>query len=96
MKNLLLATTFLVAITTNGFAKETLFSAPSKTDFTISGKHEFNYQTWSDDAANTGGANDTKMTNTSTITIKAKTKFRVILSFINMQANIDIKIGYVY
>ena len=74
MKNLLLATTFLVAITTNGFAKETLFSAPSKTDFTISGKHEFNYQTWSDDAANTGGANDTKMTNTSTITIKAKTK----------------------
>ena len=64
----------MVALTTSVFAKETLFSHPSKTDFTISGKHEFNYQLWNDDIANTGGANDTQMTNDTTITIKAKTK----------------------
>ena len=71
MKKILLATTCLVALTTSVFAKETLFSHPSNTD-TLSGKHEFNYQTWNDDIANTGGANDTQMTNDTTITMKLK------------------------
>ena len=72
MKKILLATTCLVALTTSVFAKETLFT-PFKYRF-HNGKHEFNYQTWNDDIANTGGANDTQMTNDTTITIKAKTK----------------------
>jgi len=62
MKKFLLATTCLVALTTSAFA-----------DITISGKTEFNYQVWNDDIANTGGANDSLMTNDTTITIKAKT-----------------------
>ena len=64
MKKLLLATSCLVALSTSALAAE----------FTISGKHEFNYQAWTDDATNAAGHNDTMMTNDTTITIKAKHK----------------------
>lgn len=63
MKKVLLATSFLVAFSSTTFAS----------DFTISGKHEFNYQTWDDNVADAAGTDNTVMTNDSTITIKAKT-----------------------
>jgi hypothetical protein len=71
MNKVLLATSFIVAFSTPVLAKSTLYG--SGTDFTFSGKHEFNMQTWDDNAVNTGAANDSKMSNDSTITIKAKT-----------------------
>jgi len=63
MKKVLLATSFLVALSSTTFAS----------DFTISGKHEFNYQSWDDNVADAAGESNTLMTNDSTITIKAKT-----------------------
>ena len=41
-------------------------------EITLSGDSEFKYQTWSDDEVNTGGANDSKMTNESHIIISAE------------------------
>lgn len=63
MKKLLTTTAVLAVLATPAVAA----------DITISGKSTFDYQTWSDDATDTGGANNSKMDVDNTITIKAKT-----------------------
>lgn len=66
MKRLLASTMLASAVVlSGGFAAQAA-------DVTISGNSEFTYQTWSDEGENTGGNNDSKMSNESHIVITAE------------------------